>query len=148
MMGSRPPIHSNVSIRHLTTPDEEAQQKPRHLNQLDLNTFKTMKCTNQTPNHNLKMCPDFHDKTKDRRRPLGGYRSELCAYIAKKKVCPQGDACMFCHTRVEEFYHPDKYKAKFCACFNNPSKKCDYGGFCSFAHNEAEVSVDLLDKWT
>jgi hypothetical protein len=52
---------------------------------LNLNTFKTKLCTNHEPNHNLKMCSAYHEKTKDRRRPPGSYKSELCSYIAKKK---------------------------------------------------------------
>lgn len=64
-----------------------------------------------------------------------------------------GDACTYCHTRVEEFYHPDKYKAKFCASFNpsnpNPIRPtCEYGEYCSFAHSESELTVDLLHNFT
>jgi hypothetical protein len=33
----------------------------------------------------LKKCPDFHEKSKDRRRPPQLYTSELCSFIAKKK---------------------------------------------------------------
>ena len=92
---------------------------------LDLNTFKTILCQNSDPNHNLKKCANYHEKTKDRRRPPGNYKSELCSYVAKKKQCTQGDACIYCHTRVEEFYHPDKYRAKFCQA--EMANKCEYG---------------------
>lgn len=85
------------------------------VNFLDLSVFKTIKCTEPLTDHNLKKCPYYHENTKDRRRKLGKYKSELCAYIAKKKTCPQGDICTFSHNRVEEFYHPDKFKAKFCS---------------------------------
>jgi len=94
----------------------------------------------------LKRCPDFHEKLKDRRRPPTQYTSELCSYIAKKKQCPQGEACIYCHTRVEEFYHPDKYKAKYCQSFFQ-NGECEYGEYCSFAHSELEVSVDLIEKF-
>ena len=75
------------------------------------------------------------------------YTSELCSFIAKKKHCPQGDNCIYCHTRVEEFYHPDKYKAKFCQSYLSTTGLCDYGEYCSFAHNEAELSIDLIGKF-
>jgi len=52
---------------------------------------------------------------------------------------------------VEEFYHPDKYKAKFCASFiaalDGKSMECEYGDFCSFAHSESEISVELIDQF-
>jgi hypothetical protein len=102
-------------------------------------------CTNHEANHNLKRCSDYHEKTKDRRRPPGSYKSELCSFIAKKKQCPQGDSCIYCHTRVEEFYHPDKYRAKFCAV--GFGGKCEYGDYCSFAHTKGEATIDLIDKF-
>lgn len=52
---------------------------------------------------------------------------------------------MYCHTRVEEFYHPDKYRAKLCA--NGLMNNCEYGEFCSFAHSEQEITFDLIDKF-
>lgn len=52
---------------------------------LNLNTFKTKLCSNHEPSHNLKMCSAYHEKTKDKRRPPGSYKSELCSYVAKKK---------------------------------------------------------------
>ena len=56
----------------------------RQITMLDLNSFKTILCQNSDPNHNLKKCGNYHEKTKDRRRPPGNYKSELCSYIAKK----------------------------------------------------------------
>jgi hypothetical protein len=75
---------NNDDVNKITLSD----QKYKYIELLDLNQFKTKKCTVQTNTHNLKRCPDYHDKTKDRRRTLGNYRSELCAFIAKKKACP------------------------------------------------------------
>jgi len=41
------------------------------------------------------------------------YTSEICPYVAvgRGQDCPMGDQCFRAHNRVEEFYHPDKYKA-------------------------------------
>lgn len=58
---------------------------------LNLNTFKTKKCTNNEPSHSIKMCSAYHEKTKDKRRQPCAYKSELCSIVAKKKWCPQGD---------------------------------------------------------
>jgi hypothetical protein len=74
----------------------------------------------------------------------------MCTFVLKKKVCPQGDACTFAHNRVEEFYHPDKYKAKFCASFKEHADadiQCEYGEFCAFAHSVSEISIDLIDRF-
>jgi hypothetical protein len=54
--------------------------------------------------------------------------------------------CIYCHTRVEEFYHPDKYKAKFCQSYLSTTGLCDYAEYCSFAHNESEITIDLIGK--
>ena len=61
----------------------------------------------------------FHDFAKDGRRKLGTFKSEKCPCLMPAdrknvKPCPDGDACQYAHNIVEEFYHPEKYKAKFC----------------------------------
>ena len=45
---------------------------------------------------------------------------------------------------MEEFYHPEKYKVKFCSTYPDRTETCEYGEMCSFAHSEAELTVDLL----
>lgn len=94
----------------------------------------------------MKRCPYYHDSAKDRRRELGTYRSVICEYIRRKKKCPQKEDCEFAHNNVEVFYHPDKYKAKFCSSFTNKTGICEYGDFCAFAHSEEEISVNLIHK--
>ncbi|CDW90057.1 zinc finger ccch type domain containing protein [Stylonychia lemnae] len=84
---------------------------------------------------------------KDQRRPLGSYQSEMCSYAASGKECPNGESCQKSHNRVEEFYHPDKYKAKFCSSYIDDSGECEYGEYCSFAHSQAEISVELIDSF-
>jgi len=61
--------------------------------------------------------------------------------------CPLGDECERAHNRVEEFYHPDKYKAKFCASYLKRQVQCEYQEFCSFAHDESELSVEMIEKY-
>lgn len=50
------------------------------------------------------------------------------------------------HNRVEDFYHPEKYKTKFCQSYPERVDACDYGDMCAFAHCESELSVDVLEK--
>jgi hypothetical protein len=61
--------------------------------------------------------------------------------------CALGDSCSKAHNRVEEFYHPEKYKVKFCQSYPGRVEGCDYGDMCAFAHSEEEVTVDLLHKF-
>ena len=88
----------------------------------------------------------YHDEMKDRRRKLGTYRSERCQNMIKqkRKPCIVGDTCPYSHNTVEEFYHPEKYKAKFCESFLGKNQQCDYGEFCAFAHADQELSIDLI----
>lgn len=59
--------------------------------------------------------------------------------------CPLGDNCKNAHNRVEEFYHPEKYKTKFCQSYPDHLESCEYGAaFCAFAHHENELKIDLL----
>lgn len=107
--------------------------------------FKVKQC-NAGSNHNPKKCLNYHDFKRDRRRPLGGYSSESCINMTKNGECPFGDECKRSHNRVEEFYHPEKYKVKFCSTYPDNIASCDYGEFCSFAHNKDEIMIDLLDE--
>ena len=115
---------------------------------IDLYNFKTQQCKLQYQ-HNPKKCFYYHEAKKDRRRPLGTYTSEICPYIqngAGHYECPNGDNCTRSHNRVEEFYHPEKYKVKFCQTYPDRIENCDYGDMCAFAHSLDEVTVDLLDS--
>ena len=69
----------------------------------------------------------------------------MCEY-AETGRCPNGDACPKAHNRVESFYHPEKYKAKFCNKWPHNVDSCDFGNLCAFAHNEDELSIDLLHR--
>ncbi len=80
------------------------------------------------------------------------YTAELCEFIGAGQECPDGDHCSYAHNRVEEFYHPDKYKTKFCTTYPsghpvNPAVNCEYGNFCAFAHNIVDIRIDLLHQY-
>lgn len=124
---------------------------------LDLTKFKTQPCPNILPNsknplppHNPKRCYYYHDAKKDRRRPLGVYTSEMCPEITSRannyQCLSGGENCLKAHNRVEEFYHPEKYKSKFCQTYPKDMESCDYGEMCAFAHSEDEIAIELLHK--
>ena len=132
---------SQHSSAHSRKPKKENNRNPVLM--LDLMTFKTQPCRNQLA-HNPKKCFFYHEANKkDRRRPPTIYTSELCSYADR---CSQGDNCYKAHNRVEDFYHPEKYKSKFCQNYPHKVESCDYGELCAFAHSESELSVDFLEK--
>ena len=100
--------------------------------------------------HNPKRCFYYHDYKKDRRRPLGTHTSEMCPDITSSATHYQcihyGENCLKAHNRVEEFYHPEKYKSKFCQSYPDDMESCEYGEMCAFAHSENEITIDLLHK--
>jgi hypothetical protein len=108
--------------------------------------FKTIECSVKTF-HEHKQCPLFHS-TKDRRRCPQKYKyePELCPEVAGGKVCHKYENCIYSHSTVELFYHPSKYKTKFCSGIVPGLKtgKCSYGTFCSFAHSESELRTKKL----
>lgn len=114
------------------------------LQDFDLDNFKTMPCQSKG-NHNPKYCYYYHHE-KDRRRPTTyyNYSSDTCPKIEKNQECPNGENCRYAHNKVEQLYHPDRYKRKFCTHHPHKLEKCDYGNFCSFAHHESEIKIELL----
>ncbi len=125
------------------SPAPQPAQECRHI---DIATFKTRQCKIREP-HLPKRCPYYHDARKDRRRPPShNYAAEMCVYALNEKDCPYGDSCQNAHNRVEEFYHPSKYKTKFCTTYPNGVANCEYGDFCCFAHSEQDIKIDLLHR--
>lgn len=116
------------------------------LKETDLTYFKVFPCNIYTK-HNEKQCVFYHS-AKDFKRLLSkiNYSFELCKFAEAGRNCPNGEFCLRSHNRVEQFYHPEKFKSKFCSHFNNLSN-CPYGKFCSFAHNEGEIKVELIHKY-
>lgn len=119
---------------------------------LDLNIFKVFKCSNQNK-HSEKQCLYYHSM-KDRRRSQNQfyYLPEICFAVQSDQKCQHGDYCNKSHNQVEMFYHKDKFRTKFCSHYNEEkdinevNNDCPYGTFCSFAHCEREIRVDLIHK--
>ena len=108
------------------------------------NNFKVNPC-GKNENHNRKQCHDYHNE-KDRRRS--------CAYyLYTWELCPKSDiknctddSCQYAHNKVEQLYHPERFKKKFCSKSPNDIRNCLYGDWCSFAHSEDEIRIELLEK--
>lgn len=120
--------------------------------QLDYTKFKTHMCNNNLK-HNEKQCVYYHG-AKDKRRLLNlvFYIPEICIYIQSNKQCPNGEFCNRSHNQVEMFYHPEKFKSKFCSHYvqDKPIQEinddCPYGGYCSFAHSHEEIRIKLIHE--
>lgn len=116
---------------------------------LDLSWFKTKACHKHSAFHNHKHCIYYHSK-KDRRRDISQipYSPEICDYVARGLDCKDGDNCKYSHNKVEQAYHPDKYRQKFCSYFPASIGSCEYGKFCSYAHSETELKGVLMHYFT
>lgn len=112
---------------------------------MNLNFFKTTPC-NKKGSHDKKTCPYYHNDI-DKRRPTTEYNYcfEICSTV-NRNYCPCDQSCPFAKNKVEQLYHPEKYKKKFCENFPLSVQKCEYGDFCSFAHNESEIRTELFYK--
>ena len=108
---------------------------------LDLNNFKVNQCEIHEP-HNPKLCIYYHS-FRDKRR-IHKYTFDMCIE-GEKEMCT--DTCNKSHNRVEQLYHPDKYKMKFCTFYPKKIHECDYGSYCSFAHSESDIKIELIHNY-
>jgi hypothetical protein len=118
------------------------QQDPFHLN---LETYKSQACSIKKV-HNHKQCHYYHHE-KDRKRVGFSYSADICEFIEQDKDCPFGDDCPNSHNKVEQLFRPDKYKKKFCVHYPHNLSKCEYGTFCSFAHSENDIKIELIHHY-
>eukprot|EP01017_Pseudomicrothorax_dubius_P011501 TRINITY_DN1430_c0_g1_i4.p1 TRINITY_DN1430_c0_g1~~TRINITY_DN1430_c0_g1_i4.p1 ORF type:complete len:614 (-),score=75.75 TRINITY_DN1430_c0_g1_i4:61-1902(-) len=112
-------------------------------NGADIRTFKTRKC-NIAGNHNFKRCPFYHSQDRRRDPTVYFYKCEKCEDHHHRMQQP--DSCPFAHNKVEELYHPDRYRFKYCNYFPHNLDECEYGNVCSFAHSDKEINprIELL----
>lgn len=137
-----------TDVTHSSLQTEPIQNQQYVLNEhLFLLNFKTLECTNKSQ-HNYKTCLYFHN-LKDKRRINCFYSADLCFFAEKDQVelCPLGDDCPKSHNRLEQLYRPDKYKKKFCSYYPYNLANCEYGKYCSFAHSESEILIDLIHNY-
>lgn len=106
---------------------------------LDLANFKTERCTNSAA-HDAKKCAYFHFPSEKR-------RSQRAIFYVKS-LCPNKDACgneacPAAHNFVEQIYHSDSYKKKYCKDFIE-KRACKYEEFCAMAHSDLELKITPL----
>ncbi|CAH8583068.1 unnamed protein product [Heterobilharzia americana] len=92
-------------------------------------------------------CPFYHNGKDKRRAPDKFlYRSTPCPTVRPgdewqdSNLCDTGDACVYCHTRTEQQFHPEIYKSTKCNDVLN-SGYCPRGPFCAFAHCDTEMTI-------
>lgn len=107
---------------------------------LDLLIFKTQPCQKKK-SHKAKTCMNYHF-TSEIRRSLKQYNygKVICP---EKDHCHKGDMCEFCHNFVEQIYHPENYKKKYCNDFIS-NGQCKFGNFCAQAHSDLELKIAPL----
>ena len=143
---------ANLNSTHDDSAEDSLSLFPLHYNNLsdkqcetgifNLDTFKVFPCQ-QRIKHNHKQCAFYH-YPRDRRRPGHFSSNFLCKYLDNPRSCPKGDACPYDHSRVEQLYSPNKYKTKFCSFYPDDLHHCEFGIYCSFAHNENEIKIELI----
>ncbi|XP_034935043.1 RING finger protein unkempt homolog isoform X6 [Chelonus insularis] len=159
----RPPVYDIKEIQALENPDSDPNSSTNGPNILDkernlmnedpkwqdtnyvLSNYKTEPC--KRPPRLCRQgyaCPQYHNSKDKRRSPRKyKYRSTPCPNVKHGEEwgepgnCEQGDACMYCHTRTEQQFHPEIYKSTKCNDVQQAGY-CPRGVFCAFAH------VDLV----
>jgi len=114
---------SEIFSQNEAPPEEKGTEKTAATD-FDWKLYKTKKC----PKILCKTagCLDWHDE-RDRRRPsFEQYEPFLCpnAYTSfddplppftqGNNRCSRGDECTLSHNKIEELYHPDRFKLSFC----------------------------------
>ncbi len=115
---------------------KESTKENRIFLHLDLSKFKTLPCNVKIP-HKVKMCFFYHFKTEKRRCLDTVYYKKVACPI--KKAC-KNEFCGYAHNSIEELYHPDNYKKKYCKDFIT-KKECKYKRFCAHAHSDFEFKT-------
>ena len=123
--------------------DLRPELKILHRPLLNITEFKVHPCKRKD-SHEKKLCPYYHSDV-DRRRSLNQYNycPELCPKI-ERSFCNCDNSCPFAKNKVEQLYHPERHKKKFCSHYPERINKCEYENFCSFAHNEIEIKTEKL----
>ncbi|KAM3128669.1 hypothetical protein pb186bvf_019237 [Paramecium bursaria] len=131
-----------TDITHYNLNYSNRLQHQLQIEHIDLNSFKVQPCKIQGT-HSHKHCPFYHNQ-KDKKRVGIQYSAEMCTQVERNQNCPYQDNCHKAHNRVEQLYRLDNYKTKFCSFYPNNLQQCDYGKFCSFAHSEEDIVIELI----
>ncbi|EGR32430.1 zinc finger ccch type domain protein, partial [Ichthyophthirius multifiliis] len=106
--------------------------------------FKTTQCQKKEP-HDKKKCSFYHSHEDQRRCPLKySYSINQCK---NREKCEYKSTCLQVHNKVEQLYHPLRYRTKFCKSLKYGTLQlCEYGQYCSFAHSEQELVIPFIEK--
>lgn len=98
-------------------------------------SFKSHKCQHHCEE---AVCPNYHSQ-KDFRRPIrsGLYSKEKC-----KASCGEFD-CPFAHNQIEQKYHPDNFKKRYCRD-RVSGRVCMGREWCPLAHSDFELRLKPL----
>lgn len=85
------------------------------------------------------LCFSYHFDSQRRRPAVTAtgrlrYWDMACQSMTSASLCPDGDDCVFAHSRDEISYHPAKFKTRRCN-----GKGCRGQEICCFAHEEEEL---------
>jgi len=113
--------------------------------EIDLDTYKTEECEGDC--EDIYTCPYYHNELERRRPPCFDYVAEMCkkVYVEDEFLdpikCTKHNACRFCHTKNELYYHKEMFRKKKCT-----RKPCKYGADnCPDIHEIGEEhNVEIL----
>lgn len=103
---------------------------------LDLEQFKVARCRNMCKS---KKCSSWHS-WHDSRRPW--VRLRYSKYPCEAAQC-KDKSCLFSHNIIEQKYHPDNYKKKYCQEFIE-LEECKFGEVCALAHSDQDLKIRPL----
>ncbi|CAJ1404492.1 unnamed protein product [Effrenium voratum] len=105
---------------------------------IDVPDFQKGYCALHRVRGKTSLCFCFHFDSQRRRPPidtLGRLRYwDVACQSMTSGPCPNGEDCVFAHTRDEISYHPAKYKTRRCN-----GRGCRGQEICCFAHEEDEL---------
>ena len=106
---------------------------------MDISTYKTLPCKNLKI-HKKRECPNYHSESEKRRNPKEFFYNKI---ICNNYQNCNNKNCQFSHSIIEQLYHPENYKKKFCKSYflGNP---CNFGVNCALAHSENELEIRIL----
>lgn len=140
MPGNRSVSSRNVEDSYVCRISLCVTNRKAIIDHLKLSRYKTEKCPRDVC-RNTKTCPYFHGAEDCRRDPFTTtYSPELCEFGIN---CFSRAKCVCSHNKYESNYHPLRYKRKYCK-YLLEINRCKYGKYCADAHNDQDISIELL----
>lgn len=140
---------------HLLPMWEESSEQQEHQDAVfgfhtqQCKDFQSGYCSLHRPKGKASPCFCYHFDSQHRRPPVNTSTGQLlywdapCHSMSRDSACPNGDSCVFAHSREEISYHPAKYKTRRCN-----GRGCRGEAICCFAHGESELRVWAPEKYS